>query len=230
MLKDIKAIMFDAADTLFYIREGLGKTYASPANKYGIDPEPDQIKKAFSKYFPEAPPLAFPHVSDQVRKVMEKSWWYEVVKNVYEDIGMFDQFDSYFDELFEIFRTSAWDIFPETKTVLSQLKKSGYTIIIVSNFDSRVYDVFDNLGISGIPDDFIISSEAGYAKPDLEIYRLALKRNSLSPSECIFIGDNYLNDYITPISIGMNALLLNRENENEKYAVKRINSLSDLLQ
>lgn len=229
MLKDIKAVMFDAADTLFYIKEGLGRTYAAPASKYGIDPDPDDLKKAFSKYFPDAPPLAFPGVTEKQRKILEKNWWHEVVKNVYNDIGMFDQFDSYFDDLFEIFRTSAWEIYPDTKTVLSKLKDRGYMIIIVSNFDSRVYDVCEILGISEFPDDFVISSEAGYAKPDLAIYRMALMRNSLSPSDCIFVGDNYINDYVAPLSIGMNAVLLNRENENDKYAVKRISKLSELL-
>jgi len=229
MLKNIKAVLFDAADTLFYIREGLGKTYAAPANKYGIDPDPHELKKAFSIHFSAAPPLAFADVSDNQRKILEKKWWYEVVRKVYDEIGMFDQFDSYFDDLFEIFRTTAWEIYPETKTVLSRLKDRGYLVIIVSNFDSRIYDVCNNLGISEFTDDFIISSEAGYAKPDTEIYRLALNRNSLSPSDCIFVGDNYLNDYVAPVSIGMDAALLNRDNENDKYNVKQINKLSELL-
>ncbi len=229
MLRDIKAIMFDAADTLFYIREGLGKTYASPAEKYGIHPDPYDLKRAFSKYFPLAPPLAFPDVSDNQRKVLEKNWWRDVVKNVYNDIGMFDKFDDYFNDLFEIFRTTAWEIYPETKSVLSRLKQRRYLIIIVSNFDSRVYDVCDNLGIIEFPDDFIISSEAGYAKPDTRIYRLAMERNGLNPSECLFVGDNYLNDCVAPLSIGMNALLLNRQNENDKYNVLQIKNLTELL-
>ena len=37
---------FDAADTLFYIKEGLGNTYAGPAKKYGIEPDPQELRNA----------------------------------------------------------------------------------------------------------------------------------------------------------------------------------------
>lgn len=230
MLKNKKAVMLDAADTLFYIKNGLGKTYASPARKYGVDPDPIELKKAFSRHFNSAPPLAFPDViNNDNLKILEKQWWYDVVKNVYNDVGMFEYFNAYFEDLFEIFRNDAWEIYPETIDVLTRLKKSGYKIIMVTNFDSRVYDVLKRLGIYEIADDIVISSEAGYAKPDIEIYRLALKRNNLDPSECIFVGDNYINDYVTPISIGIDAVLLNRNNENDKYKVKHINNLNQLI-
>ena len=127
-LENIKAVFLDAADTLFYIKNGLGNTYALPAKKYGIAPSPDELKKSFSKHFPAAPPLAFGDVTNEVRKNLEKRWWYEVVKNVYEDIGMFSEFDSYFEDLFEVFRSEAWEIFPETHNVLSYLKSKELQI------------------------------------------------------------------------------------------------------
>ena len=131
---NIKAVFFDAADTLFYIKDGLGNTYAEPAKKFGIDPDPGELKKAFSKYFSSSPPLAFKAENNEELKVLEKEWWYNVVQNVYSDIGMFEEFDDYFDDLFETFRTSAWKIFPETEEVLSRLKTRGYRIVVVSNF------------------------------------------------------------------------------------------------
>ena len=228
-LSNIKAVFFDAADTLFFIKKGLGNTYAETAKKYGINPDPQDLKKAFSKHFPTAPPLAFANVSDKQRKSLEKHWWYDIVRKVYGDIGMFDDFDDYFNDLFELFRKAAWQIFPETKNVLNEIKSLGFTLIIVSNFDSRVYDVCENLRIINHFDDFIISSEAGYAKPDIEIYNIALSRNNLNPQQCVFIGDNYLNDYVAPTKIGMKALLLNRENENEQYSVNKISDLNELL-
>ncbi len=228
-LSNIKAIFFDAADTLFYIKEGLGKTYAAPARKYGIDPDPQELRNAFSKHFPSAPPLAFGGVSNSERKALEKEWWYQVVIKVYNDVGMFDEFDNYFDDLFEVFRTTAWKIFPETNQVLKEIRKHGYKVVVVSNFDSRVYDVCGSLGIIEHFDDFIISSETGYAKPDPEIYKFALQRNNLKPEQCIFIGDNYINDYSAPKNLGMNALLLNRENENGNHSAEKISDLNDLI-
>ncbi|NIQ13162.1 MAG: HAD-IA family hydrolase [Candidatus Dadabacteria bacterium] len=226
---DIKAVFFDAADTLFYIKEGLGNTYLKPAQKYGVNTTPEKLKSAFSKYFPSAPPLAFSNVTREDRVKLEKDWWYDVVKNVYTDIGMFREFDKYFDELFEIFRTSAWEIFPETKNVLTKLKELNYKLIVVSNFDSRVYDVCRNLEILEFFDDFLISSEAGFAKPDPEIFNLALNRNNLVGNNCVHVGDNFENDYVSPSSVGINAVLLDRENDIGNDNINKINELDELL-
>lgn len=227
--ENIKAVFFDAADTLFYIKNGLGNTYAEPAKKYGIDPDPQELRKAFGKYFPTAPPLAFETESEEELKTLEKQWWYDVVHKVYSDIGMFDKFDEYFHDLFEVFRTSAWEIFPETNEVLTRLKTRGYKIIVVSNFDSRVYDVCRGMDILDHFDDFVISSESGYAKPSIEIFQLALNRNSLMPDECVHIGDNYMNDFVCPTSIGMNAIFLDRDNEHPDKSIARIKDLNELL-
>ena len=67
---EIKAIFFDAADTLFYIRDGLGITYASVASNYGVNPDPEKIKAAFSKAFNSALPLTFGGVSTNQRKAL----------------------------------------------------------------------------------------------------------------------------------------------------------------
>ncbi len=105
----------------------------------------------------------------------------------------------------------------------------GYKVVVVSNFDSRVYEVCTNLNIIDLFDDFIISSETGYAKPDPQIYKFALEKNNLTPEQCIFIGDNYINDYTAPRNLGINALLLNRENENNSHNAEKISNLNVLI-
>jgi putative hydrolase of the HAD superfamily len=209
----IKTIFFDAADTLFYIKRGLGRTYADVARKYGADPDPSDIKKAFSRAFKSAPPLAFGNVSDIERQRLEKEWWRSIVESVYSEIGMFDEFAPHFDELFEVFRGEAWTLFPETVQVLSSLKSGGYSLGIISNFDSRVYDVMRDLGIYEYFDLFVISSEAGHAKPSHGIYSIALERAGRESHEVIHVGDDLCNDFHGARALGIRALLLDREGE-----------------
>ncbi len=227
MRKDkIKTIFFDAADTLFYIRRGLGHTYAEVARKYGADPDPSDIKQAFSRAFKSAPPLAFGNVTPEERKRLEKQWWRAIVQSVYGEIGMFDEFDPHFDELFEVFRGGAWTLFPETAEVLSSLKGAGYTLGIISNFDSRVYDVMKELGIYEYFDVFVISSEAGHAKPSHGIFSMALERTGRKSREVIHVGDDLQNDFHGARALGIRALLLDREGEYE--SVRGMDRISDL--
>lgn len=226
---NINTIFFDAADTLFYIKEGLGNTYASVAKKHGADPDPNQLRKAFSKAFRSAPSLAFGGVPDEERRTLEKNYWKAIVDSVYQEVGMFDGFDDHFDELFEVFRSEAWAIFPETKDVLEGLKQKNYRLGIVSNFDSRVYDVMTNLDIHKYFDTFVISSEAGHAKPDPNIYHIALNKIGSDPKESLHIGDHIQNDFHGPRALGIQALLLDRENEFESIGNQhKIKHLADL--
>ena len=227
---NIKAVFFDAADTLFFVRDGVESVYADVASKYRSRPDNNAVKQAFIRAFSTAPPLAFTDVSEEERQILEKSWWKEVVYKVFKVVGMFEQFDEYFDDLFETFRIKAWRLFPETKAVLSALKERGYILVVISNFDSRIYEVSDNLGITDFFDSFIISSESGFAKPSGEIFDLALKKFNLTPSECVHIGDSKPNDYDGAAALGINALLLDRDSlHSDRDGINTIHSLSELL-
>lgn len=226
---NINTIFFDAADTLFYIEKGLGNTYASVARKHGGDPDENDLRKAFSKAFRSAPPLAFGGVSDQERKTLEKNYWRDIVENVYQEVGMFDEFDAHFDELFEVFRSDAWAIFPETQDILESLKEKDFKLGIISNFDSRVYDVMKNLEIHGYFDKFVISSEAGFAKPNPNIFHIALKEMSVDPKQCLHIGDHIENDFHGARALGIQALLIDREGEHESIGDQhKITNLTDI--
>jgi len=223
------AIFFDAADTLFYIKKGLGKAYSDIAIKYGVYYEHKKIEIAFSNSFKSAPPLAFGNAPDDKRKLLEKNWWYEVVKDAFRELGMFDDFDSYFDELFEYFRVDAWELFPDTIDVLSFLKMMGLRTAIVSNFDSRVYEVCEVQGILGYFDVYIISSEVGFAKPSPQIFNITLDRLGVNPENCLHVGDSHSTDVLGAISAGIEPVLLDRSGKHaDKQNITIINNLNEL--
>jgi putative hydrolase of the HAD superfamily len=226
----IKAVFFDAADTLFRVKGGIGDVYWDIARKYGADSTPEQIEKTFIKAFRSAPPLAFSSVSQNERKAFEKKWWYDVVKKMFLEIGLFEKFDAYFDELFETFRSKAWELFPETKDVLSSLKRERLVLGIISNFDSRIYDVCTGLGIIDYFDSFVISSEVGFAKPSSEIFNIALDRNNVSASQSIHVGDSLEYDFYGARLVGIRALLLDKRGKYKtRDDVDKIESLAEVI-
>jgi putative hydrolase of the HAD superfamily len=226
----IKAIFFDAADTLFRVKGGVGNTYWNVGRKYGMDSTPERIEEAFSKAFKSAPPLVFANADISEIKALEKKWWYEVVKRVFSEIGMLENFDDYFDELFETFRREAWELFPGTKEVLSQLKERGFILGVISNFDSRIYDVCADLEIIGCFDSFVISSEAGFAKPSQEIFSPALRRNNVCPSEAVHVGDSLQLDFLAARAVGINSVLIDREGKYKTRSdIVRIENLTEVI-
>ncbi len=229
-LSNIKLVSFDAADTLFYIKNGLGAAYAEIAEKYGASPGELEIKRAFSHAFASAPPLAFGEFSQEERKKLEKQWWKNVVRDVYERVGMFDDFDSYFEELFDHFKNRAWTAFPDSASALGKIKKMGYEIMLVSNFDSRVYGVLKELELENYFSSFTISSEAGFSKPSPEIFRIALEKHGAKPEECLHIGDDMEKDYIGATNAGIKSLLLLREGEADNTpSIRSLEQIPQLL-
>ena len=89
---------------------------------------------------------------------------------------------------------SIWsDIFSlddSIERVVSDLKKNGYYLVLVSNTNELHFDfIRGNFKVIGLFDDLILSYRIGYSKPHEEIFREALKRASSFPEECVYIDD-----------------------------------------
>ena len=82
----------------------------------------------------------------------------------------------------------------ESVEVLSELKEKGVLLYILSNWSAETYPIaeerFDFLSWF---DGKIISGEAGIVKPDLEIYKLLIKKYELNPQKTVFIDDKEEN-------------------------------------
>lgn len=118
----------------------------------------------------------------------------------------------------------------EVIRVLQVLKKE-YELGVISNFLVRG-GIEELLAINGLNSyfSFIVSSvDAGWRKPHHLIYQAALRKAGVLPEELVFVGDDYVNDYLSPRQLGFVSLLYDRE---EIYpSVKwRFRNFSDLPQ
>jgi putative hydrolase of the HAD superfamily len=216
------AVLFDAADTLFTTRGTVGEIYHSVAVQYGTPASAEEIQAAFIRQFRHSGPLT---TND------EKEWWKSVVHRVFSDVGMVENFEKFFDEVYDKFRgAQGWHLFPETREVLEDLRARQLKLGVISNFDSRLYSVMDDLDIRGYFDSVTISSETGYAKPQPEIFHVAVRSLDVLPGRILFAGDNLLDDYQAGRNAGLEAFLLDRSGRYaEMKAVHRIQTLLDLL-
>ena len=56
----------------------------------------------------------------------------------------------------------------------------------------------------------VVSGEVGIDKPDPRIFDVMCERMKVKPEDCLYIGDNYVNDVLGARNAGWNAIYLNR--------------------
>jgi putative hydrolase of the HAD superfamily len=225
----IEAVYFDAAGTLIKPARRVGESYAAFANKYGKKVAPGDLFERFHVCFERAPRLAFPDATPDQINHLERDWWKNLVRQVFEPFGRFDEFNDYFAELFDYFAApSAWALFPEVVDTLAALRQRGVKLAVISNFDSRLVGILTGLGIGWYFSDVFVSSRIGYAKPDRRIFDLALSRHGLTAKDVIHVGDSQTNDLEGARNAGLNALLIDRRTTGDESR-DRVSSLQQIL-
>jgi putative hydrolase of the HAD superfamily len=206
----IRAILFDAAGTLFYLTKTVGDHYAYVGREVGLDLEGQQLERAFHAAWQQMPGrLAI----ERPRENDDKEWWRELVDRVFDQIAPslseFDR-DNFFEVAYEHFaEPGVWELYPEVPEVLEQLRPR-FELAVISNFDGRLRLILQHLGISKYFAHVFISSELGADKPDPEIFRRALKIMRLDANEVLHVGDDPERDWKAASAAGLSVFRLDR--------------------
>lgn len=98
------------------------------------------------------------------------------------------------------------ELHPATVEMLQALRERGLAIGLVSNTvdpPEVMLDDFELLGIAGLVDVPVFSSQLGIRKPHPAIYRCVLDGLGVEPQQAMFVGDRLLEDVIGPSRAGM---------------------------
>ncbi len=118
-------------------------------------------------------------------------------------------------------------LYPETISVLEKLKQENMKISLVSNVSTPYKQPFFDLGLDRYFDNVIFSSDVGMKKPDAEIYMLLMDKVRAKPDKILMVGDRLDKDFIPPLLLGMDALLIDRMSDIS-YG-RKIRSLEEVL-
>ena len=172
----LQTIFFDAAGTLFSLREPVGLTYARIGLRHGARAGPDALDKAFRAAWRSLPtPL---HPENKPPADDDRAWWRELVRRTFagasEDTATSTS-EPLFEELYAHYaRAAAWRIHDDVPENLRRLSET-FELYVLSNFDGRLRRILRELGISGHFKDVILSSEVGAAKPHPRIFQAGLE-------------------------------------------------------
>jgi putative hydrolase of the HAD superfamily len=232
MSSPIRVVFFDAADTLFHVNGSVADIYLQHAVRFGFAHTPGSlgaISQAFSRAFRDAPPPIFAATDPAQIKQSERLWWFDIVHNVFYRVGMFERFDDFFEEVFQVFEDPrSWRLFPDTMAAVGELKARGLELGIISNFDSRLFPVMRGLGLADAFDTVTISSLTRAAKPAPKIFHLALEKHAVDPDEAVHVGDSVRDDVEGATKAGLHAVLLDRQGRAREPAGHVIQTLAQL--
>ena len=83
------------------------------------------------------------------------------------------------------------DIYTEVFPVLSELKKKGHRIFVLSNTSKVFYDLLEEQlsPLKELLDGFVLSCDIKAIKPDLVMFKEILYKYQLDPTNCVFLDD-----------------------------------------
>ncbi len=205
-LQGIKGILFDCYKTLIDIvtDEDDQKTYESVSNwliYQGVRITPDQLKREYKGSCllgTQATGQEYPEIR------VEKTFEVICKQNSLWDIDE----KTLGEETARAFRSASLrrlQVFPQSMRLLDELKE--YPLGVVSNgqrvfseIELRYLDLFDHFK------SVIFSSDLGFKKPDPRIFLAGARALGLNEKEVLYIGDNFENDIIPSVKLGMKSM------------------------
>ncbi|MFI5365306.1 MAG: HAD-IA family hydrolase [Candidatus Binatia bacterium] len=207
----VRAVLFDAAETLFRVRGSVGAAYAAVAARHGVAVSAAEIETRFRAAFGDMPAMCFPGVPEAELPQRERAWWRRVVNAAFGGYP-FAAFETFFCDLFEHFaRADAWELFADVEPALTELRARGMRLGVVSNFDGRLVGVCEGLGIANRFDTIVMSGRVACAKPDPKIFGIALERLGVAAADALHVGDSETDDLRGAHAAGLRAILIRRE-------------------
>jgi putative hydrolase of the HAD superfamily len=135
------------------------------------------------------------------------------------------------DAFYSFFFTKT-GVYPETESVLKELKKKNIKIGVLSNTAygaDKEYLVGSTPQINRYFDCCLASTEVGFRKPHTKGFLQLIQALQVPAGDCLFVGDEPV-DVIGANKTGMISVLINRSGEKLDYGQKyTVNSLTEIL-
>lgn len=198
-------LWFDIGYTLLYnLRE---PTYRRVLEEFGADIPEDDLIQAFH-WVDKTFMREYPGVLGKDPRTY--SPWYLGMLNYH--LGLRLDLCKVFSRWRELQEATPeyWRAFDFAHSVLEKLRRKGFRLGVISNWDPSARSTLARQGLADYFEHVVISSEVGIEKPDEAIFRLALEKGGVSASDCLYVGDNYYDDAVGSMKVGMSSVIINR--------------------
>ncbi len=220
-----KVISFDATGTLFDPNPSLGATYSEVLEQFDIHIPDTELEMKFMMSFHKYPLVP----TEELNEKTAKHRWQLITRDMLPD--------EYTNEIFDVLWTEfgkgiRWMRKPKIRATLTRLKEQGYKLIVLSNWDKRLYRILEELDLLHFMDHVFISTELGMEKTNRGVFEKVASAISEKPENILHIGNDKNSDYKMAIEAEWQALLfLNRipHDMDPHHMLGSIDQLPELL-
>jgi HAD superfamily hydrolase (TIGR01549 family) len=125
--------------------------------------------------------------------------------------------------------TNIWEHVPHfVPPALRELRRRGLKLVVVSNANGTLRQVFRRLGLDVLVDVMVDSAEEGFEKPDRRLFELALKRVGSKAEGTLHVGDFYHIDVVGARAAGLTSILVDEAGLYPDADCARIRSIAEL--
>lgn len=111
---------------------------------------------------------------------------------------------------------------------VTELKRLGFRLGVVSNAEGRVEKDLDSAGFAGLFETVVDSFHVGVEKPNPAIFKVALDRLGVRAEHAVFLGDLPAVDVAGARAAGLAALLLDPHDLYPDADAPRLRSIAEL--
>lgn len=210
-MKNPKCVLFDVANTLLH-KPDVYIRIESVLKEYGYE-IPMEVVIEKHRLISEA--ILFPDKTS-------REFYHGFNKIFLFSLGIIPD-DTMLNVLFERCTYLPWIPFEDTVF----LEEIPFPIGVLSNWDTTLPEKLKKY--FSVNFEHVFCSEIlGCRKPDPQIFNIALQTLGCAPEEVIFVGDSLKLDIETALSLGIKAILVDREGLYPYYKGDKIGHLSEL--
>ncbi|HEY0409809.1 MAG TPA: HAD-IA family hydrolase [Candidatus Dormibacteraeota bacterium] len=207
----LRTVFLDLGDTLMYVHPDVPTVYLETCRELGLDVEPVGVAAALhagERHYREALRSGSSFESSMVAA---RAFWQEYNQVILGELGIAGDTAAMARTLSERFWSPpSWRVFPEVHEVLGAFRAADVQLAVISNFTDALVAVCRTHELDGYFDCLIASTVSGSQKPDVSIFREALRRTGADPESSVHVGDNYIADVLGARAAGIHGVLVDR--------------------
>lgn len=224
----IKAVLFDALDTLFLAYPDRVSMYQRIVQETcGLATTHEEMAQAWGSVIADTEAAA-KNACDQTDSTGKA--WLGFNAKVLAKLG----YTGDCEEKGKLIKFESWSnpdnyrLYTDVLPALEALKKRGVRIGCVSNEDGYLGSFFTQFGIAEYFEIILTSGQVGCEKPSPRIFEEALTRCHLVANEVVFVGDSLIGDYQGSEAVGMKPLLIDRDGKVTDDSIQTIKALTEI--